>query len=83
MFMTATRKKIEGKPVLKLNLHNFPDEDIPFLESLGIDQIEGDAQEQRFTFIHSQEDFLETRGALLEKYTILKEVGPKVFLAPK
>ena len=38
MFMTANRIKLEGKPLLKLNIHEYNEEDIPFLDSLGIDQ---------------------------------------------
>lgn len=83
MFMTANRLKIEGKPVLKLNIHDYPKEDIPFLESLGIDQIEEDKASWRYTLIHSQADFLKTRSLLLEKYDVVEEKGPQVFLKKK
>ena len=83
MFMTASRIKIEGKPVLKLNIHEYGNDDIPFLDSLGIDQLEGDAPNWRYINIHSQEDFLTTRSAILEKYKVLEEKGPKVFLEVK
>ena len=83
MFMTANRIKIEGKPVLKLNIHEYHKDDIPFLDSLGIDQLEDDSQNWRYIHIHSQEDFLSTRSAILERYNVLEEKGPKVFLEVK
>lgn len=83
MFMTASRIKIEGKPVLKLNIHEFDKDDIPFLDGLGIDQIEGDSPSWRCVHFHSQEDFLRTRSAILERYRVLEEKGPKVFLQIK
>ncbi|CAG35124.1 hypothetical protein [Desulfotalea psychrophila] len=83
MFMTATRIKREGKPLLKLNIHEYNKDDIPFLDSLGIDQLEGDSTEWRYIHIHSQKDFLSTRSAILERYRILKETGPRVFLEAK
>lgn len=83
MFMTARRSKIDGKPLLKLNIHEFSAQDIPFLDSLGIDGIDEDMQNCRYISIHSQEDFLSTRAAILEKYTVLEERGPKVFLEAK
>lgn len=83
MFMTAIRIKIEGKPVLRLNIHEYDKDDIPFLNSLGIDQLEGDTPNCRYIHIHNQEDFLITRSAILEKYKVLEEKGPKVFLEAK
>ena len=83
MFMTANRIKLEGKPLLKLNIHEYDDGDIPFLDSLGIDQFEGDPADCRYILIHSQEDFLRTRSAILQRYTVLEEKGPKVFLEAK
>ena len=83
MFMTASRIKIEDKPVLKLNIHEYAVEDIPFLDSLGIDQTEGDSENVRYIHIHNQEDFLRTRAAILERYQIVRERGPKVFLGAK
>ena len=83
MFMTATRLMIDGKPVLKLNIHEFNDDDIAFLDSLGIDQLEDASPHLRYTHIHNQEAFLNTRAAILERYNILKETGPKVFLEAK
>ena len=83
MFMTANRIKIEGKPLLKLNIHEYHKNDIPFLDSLGIDQLEGDSPNWRYILIHNQEDFLSTRSAILERYRILEEKGPKVFLQAK
>ena len=82
MYMTARRIKIEGKPILKLNIHEFEENDIPFLDSLGIDQVEGEPP-HRYTLIHNQENFLATRSTLLEKYTVLEEKGSKVFLKAK
>lgn len=81
--MTANRIKIEGKPLLKLNIHEFDQDDIPFLDSLGIDKREGDSPTWRYIYIHSQEDFLSTRSAILERYKVLEEKGPKVFLEAK
>ncbi len=83
MFMTASRIKIEGKPLLKLNIHEYGKDDIPFLDSLGIDQLEGDSPSLRYIYIQSQEDFLSTRSAILERYKVLEEKGPKVFLEAK
>ena len=83
MFMTAVRIKVEGKPQLKLNIHEYVEDDIPFLDSLGIDQCEDDSPSVRYIDIYSQEDFLATRSAILEKYKVLKETGPKVFLGAK
>ncbi len=83
MFMTANRIKLEGKPLLKLNIHEYNEKDIPFLDSLGIDQCEGDAPNCRYIHIYSQKDFLSTRAAILQRYTVLEEKGPKVFLQAK
>ncbi len=83
MFMTANRIKIDGKPLLKLNIHEYDTNDIPFLDSLGIDQLESDSPNWRYIHIHSQEDFLSTRSAILERYKVLKEKGPKIFLEVK
>ena len=83
MFMTANRIKIEGKPVLKLNMHEFGDADIAFLDSLGIDKVEDDHPNWRYTYIYSREDFLSTRSTILERYEVLEEKGIKVFLAAK
>ena len=83
MFMTANRIKINGKPLLKLNIHEYDKDDIPFLDSLGIDQSEGDSSNCRYIHIHNQEEFLNTRFAILERYTVLEEKGPKVFLEAK
>lgn len=83
MFMTASRSKIDGKPLLKLNIHEFSTTDIPFLDSLGIDGVDEALQNCRYISIDNQEDFLSTRSALLERYTVLEEKGPKVFLEAK
>lgn len=82
MYMTASRIIIEEKPVLKLRIHEFSETDIPFFDSLGINQVEEDAG-HRFILIHSQDDFRATRGAILEKYRVQEEKGPKVFLEKK
>lgn len=81
--MTARRLKIDGQPVLKLNIHDFGEEDVAFLDSLGIDRVDDDAPDCRFIEIFSQEDFLATRAAILTRYTVLAEKGPKVFLERK
>ncbi len=83
MYMTASRIKIEGKPILKLNIHDFNGDDIPFLESLGIDQCDDNSPNMRYILIHSQEEFRTKRTALLTRYTVLEEKGPKVFLELK
>ncbi len=82
MYMTASRKKIDGRPMLKLNIHDFEEDDIPFLESIGVDQIEEGKENIRFTFIYSQEAFLDTRATILEKYDA-EEIGPRVYLTLK
>ena len=83
MFMTANRIKIEEKPVLKLNIHDYTEDDIPFLDSLGIDQLEENSPNWRYIYIHSQKDFLSTRSAILERYNVLEEKGAQVFLEAK
>jgi len=83
MFMTASRIKLKGKPVLKLNICEYDEADIPFLDSLGIDHQENGSSGCRFIHIHNQEDFLSTRSAILKKYKVLEEKGPKVFLEVK
>lgn len=83
MYMTAKRSKIDGKPLLKLNIHEFNTTDIAFLNSLNIDQIEATLPNCRYINIHSQEDFLRIRSAILTQYTVLEEKGPKVFLEAK
>lgn len=83
MFMTASRAKIDRKPVLKLRIHDYNDTDIPFLDKLGINQLEEDLPGVRYIYIHSQEDFLKTRSAILDEYEVLEEKGPKVMLAAK
>lgn len=82
MFMTASRMKIDGNPALKLNLHEFGEEDIAFLDSLGIDIPDEELTNVRYKLVHSQEDFLSLRATILEKYNA-EEKGPRVFLEPK
>ena len=82
MYMTANRLKIEGKPVLKLNIHDFAESEVPFLDSLGIDNAENDTDKWRYILIHSQKDFLRVRSIILERYTA-EEKGPRVFLELK
>ena len=83
MFMTASRITIDEKPALKLNIHDYTGDDIPFLDSLGINRHEEETPGVRYTHIHSQDDFLRTRAAILEQYDVLEEKGPKVYLAVK
>lgn len=83
MFMTAHRIKIEGRPVLKLIINEFETTDIQFLNSLGIDQVEDDKPNVRYILIHSQEDFLNTRASILDRYNVVEEKGPRVFLQAK
>ncbi len=83
MFMTANRIMLEGKPLLKLNIHEYDRGDIAFLDSLGIDQLEGGSADCRYILIHSQEDFYRIRSAILQRYKVLEEKGPKVFLEAK
>ena len=80
--MTARRLKIDGKPLLKLNIHDFGEDDVPFLDSLGIDNLENDSENGRYILIHNQEDFLTIRAMILEKYKAI-EKGPRVFLERK
>ena len=82
MYMTANRLKIDGKPVLKLNIHDFSESDVPFLDSLGIDKRENDQERWRYILIYNQEDFLTIRAIILKEYTA-EEKGPRVFLEPK
>lgn len=80
--MTARRLKIEGRPVLKLSIHDFSDDDVPFLDGLGIDTVEDDEKTWRYILIHGQEDFLGIRAKILDRYEAV-EKGPKVFLERK
>jgi hypothetical protein len=82
MFMTANRIKMEGKPILKLNIHEYSEDDIAFLDSLGIDKTEDDSANWRYTYIYNREDFLSTRSAIFERYEF-EEKGIKVFLEAK
>lgn len=86
MYMTATKVEGEGRVSLKLNIHEYGEEDIDFLGSLGIDQEEysKDKSETRlYKLIASQDEFLATRKALLERYTVLEEKGPRVYIGEK
>ena len=83
MYMTAIRIKIEGKPLLKLNIHDYDKDDIPFLDSLGINQMEDGTANCRYMHIHNQADFLSTRSAILARYKVLEEKGPRVYLEAK
>lgn len=83
MYMTASRRKIDGKPYLKLNIHDFSQEDVPFLDSLEINQEDEDFPDCRYINIYSQEDFLSIRATILERYKVVKETGPHVFLEKK
>ena len=82
MFMTANRIKIQGKPVLKLNIHECDENAIPFLDNLGISKIDNDLAYCRYIHIHRKEDFLSIRSAIFEKYDVV-EKGPKAYLEPK
>lgn len=82
MFMTASRIKLEGKPVLKLNIHEYGESDVSFLDGLGIDGIDTDLASCRYILIHSQEDFISIRTAIFERYEVT-EKGPRAFLALK
>lgn len=82
MFMTALRLKKDGKPFLKLNIHEFKEVDISFLDSLEIDAVDADAPEVRYKLIYNQEDFLATRATILERYDA-EEIGPRVYLEMK
>ncbi len=81
--MTASRIIVDQKPVLRLNIHQFTEQDLPILDALGINQSDPEKEAVRYTCIHSQKDFLSTRTALLEHYEILEEKGPIVFLKAK
>ena len=80
MFMTAGRLKIDGKPLLKLNIHEFGKEDVAVLKALGIAQSDEDSPHILYKKIYSQDEFLSTRASLLTKYKVLEEKGPRVFL---
>ena len=82
MYMMAKRLKDNGKPMLKLYIHEVGEEDKEFLDSLGIDKFEEDTPTTRYTIIHSQDEFLATRAAILERYDA-EEKGPRVFLEKK
>jgi hypothetical protein len=77
--MTASRIIIQGKLVLKLNIHEYDESDIAFLDQLGISETESDHAAFRYTHIHSKEDFLSIRSALFERYDVIEE-GPKAHL---
>lgn len=81
--MSASRIKIDGKPVLKLNIHQYETADIPFLSKLGINNSEPGRTEWLYAHIHSQQEFLATREAILQRFEVVEERGPKVFLHKK
>ncbi len=83
LYMTASRIKIEDKPALKLNIHQYTPADATFFDSLGIIEKKDEEQPVRTITIHSQEDFLAIRGKILEVYNVLAEKGPRVFLEAK
>ncbi|MEJ2057695.1 MAG: hypothetical protein P8X39_07645 [Desulfofustis sp.] len=80
--MTATRIKIDGKPVLKLTIHAYDERDIPFLDHLGISEVDSNHADCRYIHIHSKEDFLSIRSAIFERYKVT-EKGPKAYLEAK
>jgi len=82
MFMTANRIKIQGKVVLKLNIHECDENAIPFLDNLGINKIDNKFANCRYIHIHRKEDFLSIRAAIFEKYEVV-EKGPKAYLTSK
>lgn len=82
MFMTANRIKIQGKPLLKLNIHEYDESDIPFLDDLGIKEIDNRFANCRYIHIHSKDDFLNIRSQIFEKYDVV-EKGPKAYLEAK
>lgn len=82
MFMTASRVKRKGKPVLKLNIHGYSESDIPFLDKLGIDLVDEDFADCRYKLIQSQEEFISIRAAIFKRYEVT-EKGPRAFLSLK
>ena len=83
MYMTANRIKIEGQPVLKLNIHDFSEDDVPFLDNLGIDTLENKEQNNwRYKLIYNQEDFLNLRTVILERYEV-EEKGHRAYMTLK
>ncbi len=82
MFMTAGRIKLEGKPVLKLNIHEYSESDLSFLDELGIDLIDEDFASCRYKLIQSQEEFIGIRTAIFKRYEVT-EKGPRAFLTLK
>ena len=82
MYMTANRIKIQGKPLLKLNIHDYDESDIPFLDHLGINEIDSNHADCRYIHIHSKEDFLSIRSSIFERYNVIEE-GPKAHLEAK
>lgn len=79
MYMTASRIIIQGKPVLKLSIHEYAESDIAFLDYLGINETDSHHAACRYIHIHSKEDFLGIRSALFERYDVIEE-GPKAHL---
>ncbi len=83
MYMTAERLIRDGKPLLKLNIHEYHETDIPFLDSLGIRESDDTSESCRYLHIHSQDFFREIRAQIIEKYDVLEEKGPRVYLRAK
>lgn len=83
LFMTAKRIKIDEKPALQLNIHEYKSSDAAFFDSLGIVEVADNEQPFRSITIESQEAFLEIRGRILAQYDVLAEKGPRVFLEAK
>jgi len=82
MFMTASRIIIQDKPVLKLNIHEYDESAVPFLNELGIDKMDDDIENCRYRLIYSREDFLDIRSRIFEKYDV-EEKGPRAYLEPR
>ncbi|PIE64131.1 MAG: hypothetical protein CSA26_09715 [Desulfobacterales bacterium] len=83
MFMTAGRIKINGKPALKLYMHEFDRKDEDFLDKLGIDQQDEEMEDARYILVHSQDDFLALRETIFQSYDLVSEKGPIVTLKRK
>ncbi len=83
MFMTAGRIKIDGKPALKLYMHEFDKKDEDFLDKLGINQLDEKMEGSRYILVHSQNDFLALRETIFRSYDLVAEKGPIVTLKRK
>ncbi len=81
--MTARRIKVDGKPILKLYMHEFDTDDEIFLDRLNITQQDEEMEGARYILVHSRDDFLALRETIFQTYDLVEEKGPIVIIKRK